>query len=133
MNNIFLIIDDILIPDMERGNLKIYRVPLDVTARMISGRLTMEKRGYYWRIEANFSDIDTELLQQIDAALLANDTHTITFLPPTGGAEVLTEEFYLTSSPKPGLKSWMEELPEWSGFAYVFEEVRPHVQKGAGA
>lgn len=133
MNNTFLIIDNILIPDMERGSLKIYRVPLDVTLRMISGRLTMEKRGYYWCIEANFSDIDTELLQQVDAALLARDTHTITFLPSTGGTETMTEEFYLTSSPKPGLKSWMEELPEWSGFSYVFEEVRPHVQKGAGA
>lgn len=133
MNKTFLIIDNILIPDMERNSLKISRVPLDVTIRMISGRLVMEKRGYYWRIEASFSDLDTELLQQIDAALLASDTHTITFLPPTGGKDVQTEQFYLTSGPKPGLKSWMEELPEWSGFSYVFEGIQPHVQKGAGA
>ena len=133
MNKNFLIIDNILVPDMEQGSLKIYRVSLDKTLRMISGRLTMEKRGYYWSIEANFSDIDTQLLEQIDAALLAKDTHTISFLPSDGGAEIMTQEFYLTSSPKPGLKSWMEELPKWSGFSYVFEEVWPHNQKGSPA
>lgn len=122
----FLIIDGILVPDMERDSIKVYRVPLDVTIRMISGRLTMEKRGYYWVIEANFADIDTELLRQIESALLATDTHMITFLPSNGGTETLTQEFYLTSAPKPGLKSWMEELPEWSDLTYVFEEVRPH-------
>lgn len=122
----FLIIDGILVPDMESKSLKVYRVPLDVTIRMISGRLTMEKRGFYWAIDANFADINTELLKQIDAVLMASDTHMITFLPSDGGTKTLTREFYLTSAPKPGLKSWMEELPDWSDLAYVFEEIWPN-------
>lgn len=122
----FLIIDGILIPDMESESLKIYRKDLDVYLRMINGRLVDEKRGYYWVIEADFSDISNDLLKQLDAVLFANASHMITFLPSTGTTETVTTEFYLTSSPVPTLKSWLDELPEWSNFAYTFEEIRPH-------
>ncbi len=122
----FLIIDGILIEDMESGSLKIYRKDIDVYIRMISGRLVREKRGYYWVIEADFSDIDTNLLQRLDNVLFANESHMITFLPSTGGKDTFTTEFYLTSSPTPALKSWKDELPEWSNFSYVFEEIKPH-------
>lgn len=122
----FLIIDGILIPDMESKSLKIYRKDLDVYIRMVNGRLVCEKRGYYWVIEADFSDIDTELLKQLDTVLFSNKSHMITFLPATGETDTVTKEFYMTSSPEPALKSWQEELPEWSDFAYKFEEIRTH-------
>lgn len=122
----FLIIDGVLIPDMETGSLKIYRRDLDVYVRMINGRLVCEKRGYYWVIEADFSDLDTGLLTQLDAVLFSKESHMVTFLPSTGTTDTITAEFYLTESPAPSLKSWQEELPEWSGFFYRFEEVRPH-------
>lgn len=122
----FLIIDGILIPDMESNSLKIYQKDLDQYIRMISGRLVCEGRGYYWAIEADFSDIDAGLLNRLDNALAAKKEHQITFLPPTGKAETITSAFYLTGKPVPSLKSWMEELPEWSGVSYTFEEVRPN-------
>ncbi len=122
----FLSIDGILVPDMEQNNLKIYRKDIDVYVRMISGRLVCEKRGYYWLIEADFSDIATELLNRLDSVLFSKESHMITFLPSTGGTGLITSEFYLTSGPSPSLKRWMDELPEWSGLSYIFEEVRPH-------
>lgn len=122
----FLIIDGVLIPDMESESLRIYRKDLDVYIRMVSGRLVCEKRGYYWVIEADFSDISNDLLKQLDSNLAAKKSHMITFLPSTGETGTITSEFYLTSSPSPALKSWMDELPEWSNFSYRFEEVQPH-------
>ncbi len=127
MDKNFLIIDGVLIPDMESGSLKVYQKDLDVYARMISGRLVCEKRGYYWVIEADFADIDTGLMEQLTAALYENKEHMITFLPSTGATGTITGEFYLTSSPEPALKSWMDELPEWEGLSYRFEEVKPHI------
>lgn len=126
MDKTFLVIDGILIPDMESGSLRIYQRDLGEYIRMINGRLVNEDRGYIWVIEADFEDIDTELLQQIDAAMAAKKNHTIAFLPPNGAKELISSEFYLTSTPTPALKSWMEELPNWSGLAYVFEEIEPH-------
>lgn len=123
----FLIIDGVLIPDMESGSLKIYRKDLDVYIRMISGRMVCEKRGYYWVIEADFSDIDPDLLQLLDAALEETALHIITFLPPTGKTETRTSKFFLTKRPdSSALNSWQEELPEWGNFGYVFEEERAH-------
>lgn len=122
----FLIIDGILVPDMEANSLKIYRKDIDVYVRMVNGRLVCEKRGYYWVIEADFSDIDTELLGQLDTVLFSKESHMITFLPSTGSTDTVTAEFYMTTSPEPTLKSWRDELPEWSGLSYIFEEVRPH-------
>lgn len=122
----FLIIDSILVLDMEANSLKIYRKDIDVYIRMVNGRLVCEKRGYYWVIEADFSDIDTELLKQLDTVLFSNKSHIITFLPSTGSTDTVTTEFYMTKSPSPALKSWQDELPEWSGLSYTFEEVRPH-------
>lgn len=126
MDKNFLIIDGVLIPDMESESLKIYRKDLDVYVRMVNGRLVCEKRGYYWVVEADFSDISNELLKQLDAVLFVNKSHMITFLPSTGLTDTVTAEFYMTTGPEPNLKSWMEEVPEWSNFAYKFEEVRPH-------
>lgn len=122
----FLLIDGILIKDMESGSLKIYRKDLDVYIRMINGGLVCEKRGYYWVIEADFSDIDTELLSLLDGVLFTNESHMITFLPSTGTTKTITSEFYMTGSPAPALKSWMDELPAWSSLSYTFEEVEPH-------
>lgn len=127
MDKNFLIIDGVLIPDMEAGSLKVYREDTDVYMRMISGRLVCEKRGYYWKIAADFSDIDTGLLEQLDGVLFSQKSHMITFLPSTGAKETITSEFYMTESPEPNLKSWQEELPEWADLSYTFEEVRPHV------
>lgn len=126
MEKNFLIVDGVLVEDMESGSLKIYRKDLDVYIRMISGRQVCEKRGWYWVIEADFSDIDTELMERLDAVLMASTNHIITFLPSNGSAATVTGTFHLTSRPAPALKSWQEELPEWSGLSYVFEEVRPH-------
>lgn len=126
MNKNFLIIDGILIPDMETGSLKIYQRHFDEYLRMIYPRLVCEERGYIWVIEADFEDIDSSLLHQLYGVMAANKSHMITFLPPNGKGETTESEFYLTSTPTPALKSWQEELPEWSGLSYVFEEIEPH-------
>lgn len=122
----FLIIDGVLVKDMESGSLRVYESDGDVFIRMVSKRLVCEESWKWWVIEADFSDIDTELLEQLFEVLASKKDHLITFLPSNGKAEIITSEFYLTSRPAPALKSWQDELPEWENVSYVFEEVRPH-------
>lgn len=121
-----LVIDNVLIPDMERDRLKIYEKDLDVELRMMSGRMVIEERGKIWVIEASFSEIDAGLLKELTDAMAGTQVHTIAFLPPTGGADLRSGRFILTKRPQPALKSWMAELPEWSGLEYTFEEEIPH-------
>lgn len=124
--NNFLVIDNILIPDIEQKNFKVYEKDLDVMIRMINGRLVIEERGSIWVVEATFEDIDPELLKELYAAMKATKIHTIAFLPPNGGTEMTASRFCLTQQPQPALKSWYGELPEWSDMSYVFEEEEPH-------
>lgn len=126
MTKDFLIINNILIPDMEKDSLIIYESPLDQNLRMISGRMVIEERGSIWVIQANFEDIDTDLLKQLTASLRSNRVHIIAFLPPDGGTELVTSQFVLTEQPNPALRSWQNDFPEWGGMSYTFEEERPH-------
>lgn len=122
----FLIINNILVPDMEQDSLEIYESPLDQYIRMISGRMVVEERGEIWIIRAGFSEIGRDLLQQLTASLKSNLEHTIAFLPPDGGTDTVVSQFYLTQQPNPKLHSWQNNYPEWGGLEYTFEEIRPH-------
>lgn len=122
----FLIVNNILIPDMERDSLSIFETPLDQYLRMISGRMVIEERGSIWTIQANFEDIDTALLKELTSSLKSNWVHNITFLPPDGGTELVTSRFVLIQQPNPVLRSWQFDLPEWGTLSYVFEEENPH-------
>lgn len=122
----FLIIDGVLIPDMEQNSVRIYEKDLNVYLRMIGGKMVIEGRGKVWVIEASFGDMDSGLLSLLNAVMGTTSIHTITFLPPSGGEATITTKFVMTKSPQPSLKSWMDELPEWSGFDYIFEEEQAH-------
>lgn len=122
----FLIINQILIPDMERDSLTIYENPLDQYLRMVSGRLVAEERGRIWVIKADFDEIDHELLNELTASLCSRWAHDIAFLPPNGGTDIVSSRFYLTQQPNPQLRSWQDEYPMWSTLEYTFEEIEPH-------
>lgn len=122
----FLVINNILIPDMEQDSLTIYEQPLDQTLRMISGRMVIEERGRIWVIKANFEDIDPDLFRRMTASLRSNWIHNIAFLPPDGGKEVIASRFVLTQQPAPALRSWQDEYPAWASLSYTFEEEEPH-------
>lgn len=122
----FLIINNILIPDMESDSLIIYENPLDQYIRMISGRLVEEERGKIWVIQATFEDIDPDLFRELTASLRGNVEHVIAFLPPDGGKDIISSRFYLTQQPNPKLRSWLNEYPDWGGLSYTFEEIEPH-------
>lgn len=128
----FLVINNILIPDMEKDSLTIYEQPLDQSLRMISGRMVIEERGRIWVIKANFEDIDTQLLQELTASLKSNWIHNIAFLPPDGGKNVISSRFVLTQQPTPALRSWQDEYPAWASLSYTFEEEEPHDLQAAG-
>lgn len=126
MGKDFLVINDILIPDMEQDSLLIFETPLDQYIRMISGRLVAEERGKIWTIQASFEEIPQELFRQLTASLRGRWEHLIAFLPPDGGKDVISSRFYLTKQPNPKLHSWQNEYPEWGGLEYEFEEIEPH-------
>lgn len=126
MDKTFLVIDGVWIEDMESNTCKVYEKDMSVYLEMISGRMVSEERGRAWVIELSFSSLNADALASLNAALADRRKHTITFLPPDGGTELRVSEFYLTSRPAPALASWVDDLPEWTDFNFVFEEVKPH-------
>lgn len=127
MNKNFLIINNVLIPDLLENAISIYKKDLDQYIRMIGGNLVCEEVGYVWMIEVNRGEIDADNLRTLDAALYKNGKElTIAFLPPDGSTNMIVSQFFMTEGPKPSLKSWVNELPEWSGYTMTFEEVDAH-------
>lgn len=126
MSKTFLTIDGIWLEDIESDGYKVYEKTLDVELRMVSGRMVREERGKVWVIEVSFSAIDPDTLTRLDTVIRSRKTHNIAFLPANGQTEVRTGEFLLTSLPTPALFSWLSDLPEWSGYSLIFEEVKPH-------
>lgn len=126
MENVFLVIDDIEVEDLESGDYTAYEEELGVSDRMISGRRVEELRATVWVVEINYASIDAETMLKLNAAFKASRRHQLFFLPSTGGTELATGWFHLTALPAPSLNRWTSAVPEWSGYTLRFEEIDGH-------
>ena len=125
--NIFLTIDGIEIEDLEQDDYTAYEEELGVADRMISGRRVEELRSTIWVVEISYESIDADTMRQLNAAFKASRKHQLFFLPSTGGTELKTGWFHLTTLPQPTLNRWRpEEGPMWSGYTLRFEEIDGH-------
>lgn len=126
--NVFLIIDDIEIPDLEQDDYTAFEEELGVSDRMIYGRRVEELRATVWVVEVNFAAIDADTMSRLSVAFKASREHRLFFLPSTGGTELVTGTFHLTALPQPSLTRWTspEEGPMWSGYTLRFEEIDGH-------
>jgi len=127
MANVFLAIDGIEVDRIEEGDYTAYEEELGVSDRMISGRRVEELRATIWIVEVSFSSIDSDVMAQIQTVLHSSRRHLLTFLPSTGGKELISSYFHLTIQPQPTLRSWLEgNTPSWDGFTLRFEEIDGH-------
>ena len=126
MDSVFLIIDGVEIEDLEKDGYRAYEKDLSAFLRMAEGNLVCEEQGSYWCIELNTATLPEGMLAQLDQVLRSSKKHVVAFLPPDGGTEIITSEFFLTSGLAPSLTSWGSEFPEWSNFSLKLEEVNPH-------
>ena len=127
MANLFLSIDGIEIDGIEEGDYTAYEEELGVSDRMISGRRVEEIRATIWVVEVGWSSISADTMLSLQAVLKANRRHVLFFLPSTGGTDLVTGYFHLTTQPQPSLSRWYDgTTPEWSGFTLRFEEIDGH-------
>lgn len=132
MANMFLSIDGVNVSGsppygIESGNYTAYEQELGVNDRMISGRYVEELRGRIWVVEVSYNSIDDETLTELQTALHSTRKHELFFLPSTGGTEVKSGYFALTTLPQPSLSSFITgSTPLWSGFTLHFEEIDSH-------
>lgn len=127
MANLFLSIDGVEIDGIEEGSYTAYEQELGEVDRMISGRLVEELRATVWVVEVSYGDIDSDVMERLQTALKSTRKHQLFFLPSTGGTELKTGFFHLTTLPQPTLTRWLDgTLPTWSGFTLHFEEIDGH-------
>lgn len=127
MANLFLSIDGIEIDGIEEGDYTAYEEELGVSDRMISGRRVEELRAVVWVVQVNYSSIDADTMSKLQTALHATRRHFLTFLPSTGGTNLVSGYFHLTAQPQPTLTRWYDGYsPEWGGFTLNFEEIEGH-------
>lgn len=127
MDNLFLVIDGVEIDGIEEDDYTAYEEELGVTDRMISGRLVEELRATVWVVEVNYREIDSETLEKLTKAIKATRKHQLFFLPSSGGEELKTGFFHLSTLPQPTLTRWLPGTkPKWSGYTLRFEEIDGH-------
>lgn len=125
--NKFLIIDGVVVDGIEEGGYTAYQQEIGTAERMISGRLVEEIRGKVWVVEVSYSDIDITTMNVLQTVMGATRAHQLQFLPSTGGTELVTSTFHLSTLPQPTLSRWLPSAePMWSGYTLHFEEIRAH-------
>lgn len=125
--NVFLNIDGVIVDGIEEGGYTAYEQELGTFERMISGRMIEELRAKVWIVEVSYGDIDLETLNLLTSMMSNKRTHQLTFLPSTGGTDLVTSQFHLTVLPQPTLSRWLPgTTPTWSGYTLHFEEINGH-------
>ena len=125
MSEPFLIVNDILAPEADFDGYRAWEDTLREQIPMISGRMVEEVRGKVWRIDYASGQMRDTTVKQLLAALRANGSKTVAFLPDNGD-ELLISSFLVESLTPPVLAFFDGAEPVWTGLSFSLREVKPH-------
>ena len=125
MNEPFLIIDEILVPEPDFDGYHAWEDTLREQIPMISGRLVEEVRGKVWRISYTSDRMSDSETKRLLAALRSKGGKTVAFLPDNGD-ELIPSTFLVESLTPPVLAFFDGTEPVWKGLAFSLREVKPH-------
>lgn len=84
-----LIIDGVTLPKSSNDNYRCYPSELATTLDMISGRRTKEVRGFVWKIEWGYDQLDDAVWRQLEKTLRGGGSFPVAFLPDQCRCDVI--------------------------------------------
>ncbi len=125
MNNPFLILEDVRVPEADFDGYHAYEEKLTEQIPMISGRMVEEVQGIVWRIDYTSGRMRDGETKRLLSALRTKGSKTAAFLPDNGDV-LVTSTFLVETLTPPVLAFFDGAEPVWRGLGFTLREVKPH-------
>lgn len=120
-----LIIDGVTLPKSSNDNYRCYPSELATTLDMISGRRIKEVRGFVWKIEWGYDQLDDAVWRQLEKTLRGGGSFPVAFLPDNADA-MSSGVFQVESLTPPSFGFAANGRAIWHNLAFTLREVKPH-------